>query len=61
MKIGARAKSDFVAAAKLDPTNRSIRKLIERAKKVIAREVRLNKRLSKAVAVHLSKALKPLQ
>lgn len=61
MKIGARAKSDFVAAAKLDPTNRSIRKLIERAKKVIAREVRLNKRLSKAVAVHLSKALKPPQ
>ena len=57
MGIFKKAKSDFVAAARLDPSNRSIRKLIDKAKKAMARDARMNKRLAKAVAQHLSKTL----
>ena len=57
MAMGKKAKADFVAAARKDLKNAKLRKLIARADKAIAKEARANKRLAKAVAVHLSKTM----
>ena len=58
MKMGKKAKADFVAAARLDPSSKTIRKLIDKANRMVEIEKKHNKRLAKAIAKHVDQSMK---